>query len=151
MAGLDNGSLRITRRLKDLTNEMTILAGGFGLCGIPENLIAEVRHRGVTGLTVVSNNCGVDGFGLGVLLESRQIRKSSLLMLARMLCLKNRCLTANWRRFSHHKEPWQNNCAQAARVSRVLYCHRLRYSRCRRERSPRIQRSPVHYGTGYDR
>ncbi|MCF6580825.1 3-oxoacid CoA-transferase subunit A, partial [Escherichia coli] len=58
-----------------LTDGMTVLAGGFGLCGIPENLIAEIRRRGVKDLTVVSNNCGVDGFGLGVLLEDRQIRK----------------------------------------------------------------------------
>lgn len=75
MAGLDKRVTTYHEALEGLTNEMTILAGGFGLCGIPENLIAEVRHRGVTGLTVVSNNCGVDGFGLGVLLESRQIRK----------------------------------------------------------------------------
>ncbi|ENF0105089.1 CoA transferase subunit A [Escherichia coli] len=75
MAGLDKRVATYHEALEGLTNEMTILAGGFGLCGIPENLIAEVRHRGVTGLTVVSNNCGVDGFGLGVLLESRQIRK----------------------------------------------------------------------------
>jgi 3-oxoacid CoA-transferase subunit A len=54
---------------------MTLLAGGFGLCGIPENLIAEVKRRGTRDLTVVSNNCGVDGFGLGLLLEDRQIRK----------------------------------------------------------------------------
>ena len=54
---------------------MTLLAGGFGLCGIPENLIAEVKRRQVKGLTVVSNNCGVDGFGLGMLLESRQVSK----------------------------------------------------------------------------
>ena len=54
---------------------MTILAGGFGLCGIPENLIAEVRHRGANRINGGFNNCGVDGFGLGVLLESRQIRK----------------------------------------------------------------------------
>lgn len=69
MAGLDKRVATYHEALEGLTNEMTILAGGFGLCGIPENLIAEVRHRGVTGLTVVSNNCGVDGFGLGVLLE----------------------------------------------------------------------------------
>lgn len=75
MAGLDKRVATYHEALEGLTTEMTILAGGFGLCGIPENLIAEVRHRGVTGLTVVSNNCGVDGFGLGVLLESRQIRK----------------------------------------------------------------------------
>lgn len=61
--------------LDGLQDGMTVLAGGFGLCGIPENLIAEIRRRGVRDLTVVSNNCGVDGFGLGVLLEDRQIRK----------------------------------------------------------------------------
>ena len=51
------------------------MAGGFGLCGIPENLILALRDRGVKGLTVVSNNCGVDDFGLGLLLQTRQIRK----------------------------------------------------------------------------
>ena len=58
-----------------LFDDMTILAGGFGLCGIPEHLIAAIRDSGVKGLTIVSNNCGVDGFGLGILLETRQIRK----------------------------------------------------------------------------
>jgi len=54
---------------------MTVMAGGFGLCGIPENLIAALRDSGTTGMTVISNNAGVDGFGLGQLLETRQIRK----------------------------------------------------------------------------
>lgn len=58
-----------------LRDDMTIMAGGFGLCGIPENLIAAIRSSGVKGLTVISNNAGVDGFGLGLLLETRQIRK----------------------------------------------------------------------------
>lgn len=58
-----------------LKDGMTIMAGGFGLCGIPENLIAAIRQAGVKDLTVVSNNCGVDGFGLGILLENRQIKK----------------------------------------------------------------------------
>jgi 3-oxoacid CoA-transferase subunit A len=58
-----------------LTDGATILAGGFGLCGIPENLIAGIRALGVKDLTVVSNNCGVDDFGLGLLLATRQIRK----------------------------------------------------------------------------
>ena len=53
----------------------TLAVGGFGLCGIPEALIAALRDSGVTGLTVISNNAGVDGFGLGQLLETRQIRK----------------------------------------------------------------------------
>lgn len=58
-----------------LFDGMTIMAGGFGLCGIPETLIAAIRRSGVKDLTVVSNNCGVDDFGLGVLLAGGQIRK----------------------------------------------------------------------------
>jgi len=58
-----------------LKDGMMIMAGGFGLCGIPETLILAIRDSGVKNLTVVSNNCGVDGKGLGVLLDTRQIRK----------------------------------------------------------------------------
>ena len=58
-----------------LFDGMTIVAGGFGLCGIPEKLIAAIHASGVKNLTVVSNNAGVDGFGLGVLLNSRQVTK----------------------------------------------------------------------------
>ncbi len=58
-----------------LFDGMTIISGGFGLCGIPENSIAAIRASGVKGLTVVSNNAGVDGFGLGLLLETRQVKK----------------------------------------------------------------------------
>ena len=54
---------------------MTVMSGGFGLCGIPENLIAALRDSGAKNLTVISNNAGVDGFGLGQLLETRQIAK----------------------------------------------------------------------------
>ncbi len=59
----------------DIHEGATIMAGGFGLCGIPENLIAAIRDRGVGGLTFVSNNAGVDDFGLGLLLQTRQIKK----------------------------------------------------------------------------
>ena len=58
-----------------LKDGMMIMAGGFGLCGIPETLILAIRDSGVKNLTVVSNNCGVDGLGLGVLLDTRQIKK----------------------------------------------------------------------------
>lgn len=58
-----------------LFDGMTIVAGGFGLCGIPENAIAAIRAAGTKNLTVVSNNAGVDGFGLGLLLETRQVKK----------------------------------------------------------------------------
>ncbi len=53
----------------------TILLGGFGLCGIPENLIEALRHKGSRDLTLISNNAGVDDFGIGVLLQSRQVKK----------------------------------------------------------------------------
>ena len=58
-----------------LRDGMTVMAGGFGLCGIPENLILAIRDSGVKDLTIISNNCGVDDFGLGLLLKTRQIRK----------------------------------------------------------------------------
>ena len=58
-----------------IPDEATIMMGGFGLCGIPENLIAALHARGTTGLTVISNNAGVDDFGIGVLLRARQVRK----------------------------------------------------------------------------
>src|SRR3954454_25192695 len=57
-----------------LRDDMVIMAGGFGLCGIPETLIEAIRESGVKGLTVISNNAGVDGVGLGLLLETRQVR-----------------------------------------------------------------------------
>jgi len=62
--------------LAGLTRDgMTVMSGGFGLCGIPENLILALRDSGARDLTVISNNAGVDGFGLGLLLATRQIRK----------------------------------------------------------------------------
>jgi len=58
-----------------LFDGMLIAAGGFGLCGIPENLIAAIRDAGTQNLTVASNNAGVDDFGLGVLLQTKQVKK----------------------------------------------------------------------------
>ena len=59
----------------DLEDGMTVMSGGFGLCGNPENLIRAIADKGVEDLTVVSNNCGTDEYGLGVLLQNRQVRK----------------------------------------------------------------------------
>ena len=61
--------------VRDVFDGATLVVGGFGLCGIPENLIAALVRKGVKNLTVVSNNCGVDDWGLGLLLQTRQIRK----------------------------------------------------------------------------
>ena len=65
-----------TSALEGLTFDgMTVMAGGFGLCGIPENLILALRDSGASDLTVISNNAGIDDFGLGLLLHTRQIKK----------------------------------------------------------------------------
>jgi len=61
--------------LRDIPDNATLMLGGFGLCGIPENSIAALVRSGVKGLTCISNNAGVDGFGLGLLLQTKQIRK----------------------------------------------------------------------------
>jgi len=64
-----------TAAIKGIKNNMTLMVGGFGLCGIPENCISALVKKGTTGLTCISNNAGVDDFGLGLLLQKRQIKK----------------------------------------------------------------------------
>lgn len=61
--------------IREIEDNMTLMLGGFGLCGIPENSIAALVDKGITGLTCISNNAGVDDFGLGLLLQKKQIRK----------------------------------------------------------------------------
>ena len=75
MSGFNKVVSSHNEALAGLSSGMTVMVGGFGLCGIPEGLIARVRKMGVKDLTCISNNAGVDGFGLGVLLENRQIKK----------------------------------------------------------------------------
>ena len=65
----------VQEALHDIQDNQTIMLGGFGLCGIPENSIAELVQKNVTNLTCISNNAGVDDFGLGLLLQKRQIKK----------------------------------------------------------------------------
>lgn len=75
MNGLNKVVTSYEEALAGLTDNMLLMVGGFGLCGIPEGLIQKVHDSGVKGLTCISNNAGVDGFGLGKLLEKRQIKK----------------------------------------------------------------------------
>ncbi|MFT6633146.1 MAG: 3-oxoacid CoA-transferase subunit A [Bacteriovoracaceae bacterium] len=74
MGGLNKVVNSYEEALEGLSDDMLLMVGGFGLCGIPEGLIQKVADSGVTGLTCISNNAGVDGFGLGKLLEKRQIK-----------------------------------------------------------------------------
>ncbi|RJE70788.1 succinyl-CoA--3-ketoacid-CoA transferase [Pseudoalteromonas citrea] len=75
MAGFDKVVNSYAEAMEGIKDGDTIIAGGFGLCGIPEGLINEIKRKQTKDLTVVSNNCGVDDFGLGVLLHDRQIKK----------------------------------------------------------------------------
>ena len=75
MAGFNKVVDSYEAAMAGLQDNMTVIAGGFGLCGIPEGLIAQIKMMNTKGLTIVSNNCGVDGFGLGLLLEEKQIKK----------------------------------------------------------------------------
>ncbi|WOH38900.1 CoA transferase subunit A [Thalassotalea fonticola] len=75
MAGFNKVVNSYEEAMAGLEDNMTVIAGGFGLCGIPENLIKEIKRKGTTGLTVVSNNCGTHEHGLGMLLIDKQIKK----------------------------------------------------------------------------
>ena len=75
MAGLDKVVDSYEQAMQGLADGMTIIAGGFGLCGIPEGCIDQIKKMKTNDLTIVSNNCGIDEFGLGVLLKGRQIKK----------------------------------------------------------------------------
>jgi 3-oxoacid CoA-transferase subunit A len=75
MSGFNKVVASYEEAMAGLEDNMTVIAGGFGLCGIPEGLIAQIQKMGTKGLTVASNNCGVDDFGLGLLLPNRQIKK----------------------------------------------------------------------------
>jgi 3-oxoacid CoA-transferase subunit A len=72
---MDKRVTSVDAAIANLTDGATILMGGFGLCGIPENLIAAVRRKGTKDLTIVSNNAGVDDFGIGLLLQNKQVKK----------------------------------------------------------------------------
>ena len=75
MAGFNKVVSSYSEAMAGLEDGMTVIAGGFGLCGIPENLIAALKKSGIKDITAISNNAGVDNFGLGLLLQTRQIRK----------------------------------------------------------------------------
>jgi 3-oxoacid CoA-transferase subunit A len=75
MSGFNKVVKTYDQALEGLKDNSFLMVGGFGLCGIPENLIKHIYEKGVSGLTIVSNNAGVDGFGLGVLLEKKQVKK----------------------------------------------------------------------------
>ena len=98
---------------------MLIMAGGFGLCGIPETLILAIRDSGVKNLTIVSNNAGVDGVGLGLLLDTRQVKKMISSYVGREQDIRRSSISpTNWRSSSTRRARWRNASAPAAPASR---------------------------------
>ena len=75
MSGFNKVVKSYDEAMEGIKDNMLLMVGGFGLCGIPENLIQNIYDKGTKGLTCISNNAGVDGFGLGILLEKKQIKK----------------------------------------------------------------------------
>jgi 3-oxoacid CoA-transferase subunit A len=85
----------VQEAVKGLTDDMVLMVGGFGLCGIPENIILELVRLNVQGLTCISNNAGVDDFGLGLLLHKHQIKKMISSYVGENLNAK--CFLVNWK------------------------------------------------------
>lgn len=75
MTGFNKVVTSFEEAMSGLEDNMTIVAGGFGICGVQQGLIEQIKAMGVKGLTIASNNCGLEGYGLGILLENQQIRK----------------------------------------------------------------------------
>ncbi len=144
MAGLDKRVASYEAALEGLTDGMTLLAGGFGLCGIPENLIAEVQRRQVQGLTVVSNNCGVDGFGLGMLLESRQVSKVVASYVGENALFEQLVLSGELAVELTPQGTLAEKSAPARWHPRLLHRHRVWHPGRRRQRGAPVRRPTLH-------
>ena len=131
---------------------MILMAGGFGLCGVPETLIEAVRKSGAKNLTFVSNNAGVDGIGLGVLLETGQIKKmiSSYVgenkIFARLYLAGELELEFNPQGTLGRAHP-----RRGSGNPRVFYPHRCRHNDRGGQGSPRVQQRGLCHGDGPDR
>ena len=101
-----------------LFDGMTIAAGGFGLCGIPENLIAAIRDSGVKNLTIASNNAGVDDFGLGLLLQGKQVSKMISSPATAVAALAAIGVAGH----STESSPNSNGCATARSGRKAMVC-----------------------------
>ena len=121
-----------------VTDGQTIAVGGFGLCGIPEALIAALRDSGKTGLTAISNNAGVDGFGLGQLLSTRQIKKMISSYVGENKEFERQYLSGELELEFTPQGLWRKNCALVVLVSQPSLPRPAWYYRCRRQGSARV-------------
>ena len=125
----------------------TLAVGGFGLCGIPEALIAALRDTGVKGLTVISNNAGVDGFGLGQLLATRQIRKMISSYVGENKEFERQYLAGELElEFNPQGTLAERLRAGGAGIPAFFTAHRLRHDRRRRQGNARVRRPPLRAG-----
>ena len=139
MAGFDKRVHTYAQALDGLADGMTVIAGGFGLCGIPENLIDRVRDMGVKDLTVMSNNCGVDGFGLGGCCARRQIRKMIASYVGENADFERQLLAGELEVELMPQGTLAEDPRGRCRHSRLLYRHRRRHPCRRRQGGARIR------------
>lgn len=151
MAGFDKCVATYEEALAGLKDGMTVIAGGFGLCGIPENLINEIKRQGIRDLTVVSNNCGVDGFGLGVLLEDRQISKVIASYVGENALFEKQLLSGEIEVELTPQGTLAEKCALAVLASRRFSPRPGSAPRCRRQGNPRVQRAHLFDGRVHHR
>ena len=128
MSGFDKVVTSYAEALEGLEDNMTIIAGGFGLCGIPENLIAEIKRKGTTGLTIASNNAGVDGKGLGILLEDQQIKKMIASYVGENALFEAQMMSGELEVELTPGYLGRENARRWCRYSRLLYGDRLRHA-----------------------
>ena len=131
---------------------MTIAAGGFGLCGIPENLIAALHDSGVKGLTIVGNNAGVDDFGMGVLLTGRQVKKVMASYVGENKEFERQVLAGE---LELELIPQGHTGGTIARGRRrnsgILHAHRFRHQTDRRQGDEKIWRQRLRARAGHHR
>ena len=120
-----------TAALQDVVaNGQTLAVGGFGLCGIPEALISALKETGVKDLTCISNNAGVDDFGLGKLLATRQIKKMISSYVGENKEFERQYLSGELEVELTLKVRWPKNCGPAVLVFPLFYPDRRRHSHC---------------------
>ena len=120
-----------------LRDGLTILSGGFGICGIAENITEEIKNSKVKDLTVVSNNCGIDGYGLGTLLQTRQIKKMISSYVGENKTFEEQYLNGDLELEFSPQGTLAERCraARGRRYTGILHKNRCWDSDCRRKRN----------------
>ena len=113
----------LNEAFKDIKDGVTLLVGGFDLCKIPEYAIAKIKELGVKNLTIVSNNCGVDDFGLGLLLQNRQIQKIIASYVGKIRLLNSNLSMVSLKSFSHARHISRAASSGWSRYSWILHAN----------------------------